>query len=196
MGMDIHSFLEYRDAGQHSPSDSWSLLARFSLARDYRLFDALANARSSQISTSEAAESVAVYMTRGVPTDLSLLAAQEYYDIIVEDGPPDPRFWPMHGVTQASEAESRVRSGQGQTGKVEQSIYVGKTEPRSWRAVSKIDSYCASWLTLAELRETIGRNNLDQSQLNWDFCAFLETFESAVSRLGAGNARFVFWFDR
>jgi hypothetical protein len=198
MGTDIHAFVEYADDQSRRPfsgraeEPAW-LFGKFSLSRDYALFDALGDGRNSQMAPEDVGER-SLYPPRGIPADLSLEVAWEYYDLIVEHQTPYPGFWPKHACVSASQAEERVRQG-AHLGNLAQTIYYGTTPPRTWKTVSKEYWHTPSWLSLREIHQSLDHHRLPQSELRWDFRALLTCLSLIEEQIGSGQTRLVFWFD-
>src|SRR5215467_1354959 len=115
MGTDIHAFVECADPDDgraFSGTPEWPayLLGSFNLLRDYELFDALADGRNSLMRPEDVGKR-ALFPPRGVPPDISLEAAREYYDLVVGRDLPDPRFWPRHGCVSLEDARPRLKEG-------------------------------------------------------------------------------------
>jgi hypothetical protein len=198
MGTDIHAFVEYADdQGRRSfsgrPEEPAWLFGRFSLSRDYALFDALGNGRNSQMPPEDVGER-SLYPPRGAPPDLSLQAAWEYYDLVVEDQTPHPGFWPRRKCVSTSEAEERARRG-AHLGNVVQAIHHGTTRPRMWQAVAKEYWHTPSWLYLQEIHQSLQHHRLPLTELRWDFRALLKCLWAVEEQIGRGQVRLVFWFD-
>ena len=84
MGTDIHSVIEYtEDAGGFSddPGEPALGFGLFTLRRNYDLFDALGNGRSASLEPPDQSKPCLI-APKGIPADLSPLAAQEYYDLV------------------------------------------------------------------------------------------------------------------
>ncbi len=135
MGMDMISFIETccpEDQFSGVPEIQAYLLAEFCVGRDYDLFDALADARSTQAEVPlEERRCRALYPARGIPPDLSLTVAWRYYDLIVESELPDKYFWPTcdgraiedpakRPIVSPEEAQKRVATGEAHYGVVAQ----------------------------------------------------------------------------
>jgi hypothetical protein len=198
MGTDIHACVEFADeSGRRSFSGRFEepawLFGKFSLLRDYALFDALGDGRNVQMAPQDVGER-ALYPPRGIPTDLSLAAAWEYYDLVIEDQTPHAGFWPKHGNVSASEAEERVRRG-AHLGKIAQTIHYGTTRPRTWAVVSKEYWHTPSWLSLLEVHQSLEHHRLPLTNLCWDFRALLRCLSEIEEQIGRGQVRLVFWFD-
>jgi hypothetical protein len=115
MGTDIHAFVEYTDTDDGWPfsgTPEWPayLLGSFNLQRDYELFDALGDGRNSLMLPEDVGKR-ALFPPRGVPPDLSLPVAQEYYDLVVGCELPSRGFWPRHGFVSLEEARPRLKVG-------------------------------------------------------------------------------------
>ncbi|SRR5260370_36858306 len=198
MGTDIHTFVEYADDnGRRSfsgrPEEPAWLFGKFSLLRDYALFDALGDGRNSQMAPEDVGER-SLYPPRGIPPDLSLEAAWEYYDLVIEAQPPNAGFWPKHGCVSASQAQERVRQGT-HFGSVAQTIHYGTTPARTWQAVSKEYWHTPSWLNLSEVHESLEHHALPLTARCWDFQAMLKCLSEIDEKIGSGQVRLVFWFD-
>jgi hypothetical protein len=198
MGTDIHTFVEYADdSGRRSfsgrPEEPAWLFGQFSLLRDYALFDALGDGRNSQMAPEDVGQR-SLYPPRGVPRDLSLEAAWEYYDLVIEAQTPHAGFWPKHGWISASQAQERVHRG-AHFASVAQTIHYETTPPRTWQVVSKEYWHTPSWLTLAEVRQSLKHHRLSLTALRWDFRALLKCLSTVEEQIGRGQVRLVFWFD-
>ena len=117
MGTDIHAFIECADPFRALPFSGTPdypayQLGSFSLLRDYELFDALGDGRNSLMSPKEV-DKRALIPPGGVPPDISLQVAQEYYDLVVERDLPSRGFWPRHGCVSLEEARPRLKEGRG-----------------------------------------------------------------------------------
>lgn len=198
MGTDIHTYVEYADGQERRPfsgrpeEPAW-LFGQFSLLRDYALFDALGDGRSSQMAPEEVGER-SLYPPRGIPPDLSLEAAWEFYNLLAEDQTPHPGFWPRHGCVSAAEAEERERRG-APLGKVVQTIHYGTTRPRTWQVVAKEYWHTPSWLFLREIHQSLEHQRLPLAELLWDFRVLLNCLSSIEEQIGREQVRLVFWFD-
>jgi hypothetical protein len=199
MGTDIHVFVEYAsDDGRQSFSSrpekpAWCF-GRFSLSRDYLLFDAIGDGRSSQMRREDVRRQ-SLYSPRGIPADVSRPVAWEYYDLVVESQSPYPMFWPAHGCVTASQAQDRVARGKSHEGTIAQAGDYGTTDPRIWRAVSKDCWHTPSWLTLAEILASLDHHRLPIAERQWDFRAVLRCLAEIEQAIGPGQVRMVFWFD-
>jgi hypothetical protein len=198
MGTDIHAFVEYADdRGRRTftgrPEEPAWLFGKFSLSRDYALFDALGDGRNSQMLPEDVGER-SLYPPRGIPADLSHEAAWEYYDLVVEDQTPHAMFWPKHGTVSAAQADERVRR-RGHLGSVVQTVHYGMTRPRTWQAVSKEYWHMPSWLSLREIHQSLDHHRLPLTELCWDFRALLKCLAAMEEQIGCGQVRLVFWFD-
>jgi hypothetical protein len=198
MGTDIHAFVEYADdKGRRSftgrPEEPAWFFGKFSLLRDYALFDALGDGRNSQLAPEDVGER-ALYSPRGVPPDLSLPAAWEYYDLVADAQAPHPGFWPKHGRVSSPEAQERVQRG-AHFGSVAQTTHHGTTPPRTWQAASKDYWHTPSWLLLAEIHQALEHPRLPLTERRWDFRALLKCLAEIEEQIGRGQVRLVFWFD-
>ncbi len=198
MGTDIHTFVEYADdKGRRSfsgrPEEPAWLFGAFSLNRDYELFDALGDGRNCQMPPEEVSKR-SFYGPRGVPLDVSLEVARQYYDLVAEAQSPHPGFWPAHGCVSADQAKERRRRG-AQPGSVAQTMHYGATAPTIWRAVSKEFWHTPSWLLLSEIHESLQHYGLTLAERHWDFRALLKCLEEVEEQIGKGQTRLVFWFD-
>jgi hypothetical protein len=198
MGTDIHTFVEYADdRGRRSfparPEEPANFFGRFTLVRDYALFDALGDGRNSQMAPEDVGPR-SLYPPRGIPADLSVQTASEYYDLVVEDQAPHAAFWPGHRCVNHDEAEERIRQG-AHGGQIVQSMHFGTTRPRTWRAVSRSCWHTPSWLLLHEIEESLNHHRLSPGELRWDFRALLKCLTSMEEQIGHGQTRLVFWFD-
>ncbi len=194
MGTDIHAFLEHRDnRGSFSgrSDDPAFFFAKFALARDYLLFDALAGVRSRQFSSDDRGFAP-LHEPRGIPDDLSLDVAWEYYDLIIEDGYPDPRFWPAPGCISMEEAETRPRVDRHF---ISQTMFVGTSPPRSWSLVVKRNWFAASWLYLGEVTASLQHHYVSLGNLSWESRVLLASLSNIEEHLGHERARLVFWFS-
>jgi hypothetical protein len=198
MGTDIHTFVEYADdSGRRSfsgrPEEPAWLFGKFSLLRDYALFDALGDGRNSQMAPADIGKR-ALYPPRGIAPDLSLEAAREYYDLVVEAQTPHAGFWPKHGCVSVSQAHDRVQKG-AHFGSVVQTIHYGTTPPQTWHGVSKEFWHTPSWLTVEEVHQSLEHHRLSMTTLRWDFLAMLKSLSAIEEQIGRGQVRVVFWFD-
>jgi hypothetical protein len=199
MGTDIHAFVEYTNqSGERrfsgSPNDRALLLGHFSLSRDYALFDALGDGRNSQMAP-EMVRQRALFPPRGVPGDMSLEAAREYYDLVVESQAPHVGFWPKHACVSADQAEERVRRGRAHMGIVAQTIGYRLTEPRIWHVVSKESWHTPSWLSLLETLQSLEYHRLSLAELPWDYRVLMKCLSEVEEQIGRGQVRLAFWFD-
>jgi len=198
MGTDIHAFVEYSDdrgrrAFTGRPEEPAWLFGKFSLLRDYALFDALGDGRNSQMPPEDVGER-SLYPPRGIPLDLSQETAWDYYDLVIEDQSPDAGFWPVHQHISANQAEERLRQG-AHEGSVAQTMHYGTTRPRMWRAVSRAYWHTPSWLTLQEIHLSLEHHRLPLMACRWDFRALLQCVTAIEEQVGRGQVRLVFWFD-
>jgi len=207
MGTDIHTFIEYddhRSRGSFSgqPEEPALLFGKFSVWRDYALFDALGDGRNSLMDPEDIGkmdpEGIgrrSLYPPRGIPADISWETAREYYELVVEAQTPHAGFWPRYGCVSVSEAAERVRHG-AHLGHVAQTIHYGTTPPRTWQAVSKEYWHTPSWLSLVEIHQSLEHHRLSPTDLRWDFRAVLNSLVEVEKETGPGQARLVFWFDK
>jgi hypothetical protein len=198
MGTDIHAFVEYADdRGRRSftarPDEPACFFGRFLLQRDYALFDALGDGRNSQMAPEDVGPR-SLYPPRGIPADLSLQTASEYYDLVVEGQAPHASFWPAHRCVSKEEAEERIRQG-AHSGEIVQCMQFGTTHPRTWRAVSRTCWHTPSWLLVHEIEESLNHHRLSLSELRWDFRVLLRCLTWIEEHIGRGQGRLVFWFD-
>jgi hypothetical protein len=136
-----------------------------------------------------------------MPADVSLLAAQKYYDLIVEeDGTqqgrrPSEWFWPPHGRVLRSEAEQRVRSGKAHFGALADNLSGSVNAEKTWELVSGVGLHSPSWLTLSEIEQALAHFGIARGKLGFDFRAALACLAELDGALGAERSRLVFWFD-
>jgi hypothetical protein len=199
MGTDIHAFVEYADYWDRNPfsgnPDQPALLfGQFWLNRDYRLFDTLGDGRNSQMNPEDVGPR-ALFPPRGVPADISLVVAREYYDLVIDSHPPYPMFWPAHGGVSVDQAQQWVRGGRSHLGTVVQKGYYGTTPPRTWQVVSKEHWHTPSWLTGPEIRQSLEHQRLPLEECGWDFRALMRCLSDLEKQLGHEQVRLVFWFD-
>jgi hypothetical protein len=198
MGTDIHTFVEYaEEKGRRlfsgCPEEPAWFFGRFSLLRDYALFDALGDGRNSQMPPEDVCAR-ALYPPRGIPPDISIPVAWEYYDLVVDAHPPHTGFWPKHGCVSASQTQERVGRG-AHVGSVTQRMQFGPTPPRTWQVVSKEYWHTPSWLSLLEVHQSLEHHRLPLTDLRWDFRAVLKCLSEIEEQIGRGQVRMVFWFD-
>ncbi len=197
MGTDIHAFVEYAhfDDGRSfsgTPESPARLLGSFNLLSDYDLFNALGDGRNSLMSPGDIAKR-ALFPPRGVPSDISLPVAREYYDLIVGRDLPSRWFWPRHGCVSLEEVRPRLKEGVTLYGTpIGRGTVVDGT--RSWRVVAKAHWHTPSWLTLQEIRQSLDHHGLAEAQLRWDFRALMTCLAEAQGN-GNRQVRLVFWFD-
>lgn len=198
MGTDIHSFVEYADDSGRGvfsgrPEEPAWLFGKFTLLRDYSLFDALGDGRNAQMAPQDVGKR-SLFPPRGVPPDMSVEAAWEYYDLVVETCAPHALFWPSHGCVSVGQAQERVRQG-ARLGSVVQTMQFGAILPRTWRVIPKECWHTASWLTLPEIHQSLEHYRLPLTKLCWDFQALLKCLTVIEAQIGQGQTRLVFWFD-
>jgi len=199
MGTNIHAFVEYADDSRkrcfsrRAEEPAWCV-ARFSLSRDYALFDALGDGRNNQMEPKDVGQR-ALIPPRGIPVDLSLEAAWEYYDVIVESQQPHPGFWPNHGFVRSCEADERVQKCRSHLGNVVQNIQYGMNAPTTWHVVSKDYWHTPSWLLLPEIQQSMEHHHLSLEQRGWDFRAMMKCLTEMGALIGSEQVRLVFWFD-
>jgi hypothetical protein len=199
MGNDIHAFVEYshrelRQQFSGRPDEPAHFLARFSLPRDYQLFDALGDGRNFFLNPQEVRYR-ALHPPRGIPVDLSLVTAMEYYELVVDEAEPHPGFWPRHGCVNSSVAQARAAHGGLRFGTVAQTSFIGVTPPRTWQAIPKERWRIPSWLFLQEIYQALEYHSIKPGDVSWEFQAVLECLDKIEKELGTNQGRLVFWFD-
>jgi len=197
MGTDIHAFIEYSNEPTFSglSGEPAYLFAGFQLIRDYRLFDALGDGRSSQL-TADHASKPALYPPRGIPPDVSIMVARKYYRLIADSDIPHPSFWPRDHCISSKEADERIQQSKEVVATVQQTIFYGTTAPRSWSVIPRLHVFNPSWLFHHEIEEALQHADISSSEIGWDFRAVLTCLETVERDCGPMRVRLVFWFDK
>jgi hypothetical protein len=199
MGTDINAYAEYTRNHEEpwfrgDPNRPALFFAEFSLSRDYALFDALGDGRNSQLASEDVGQR-ALFPPRGIPADLSLVVARQYYDLVIDSARPNAHFWPAHGCVTVVEAEERVHRGHAHFGNVVQDTHYSRSPPRTWKVVSKELWHTPSWLLLSEIHQAMRSHNISLTAVDWGFRVAVTCLSKIEDELGEGRVRLVFWFD-
>lgn len=200
MGTDAHAFIEI-DRSSRSPffCDKSDIVAFNSgelwIERNYDLFDALADARSSRTSASSVRR--ALFPPRGLPSVVSDAVEARYYLRVVQR--PEQvlqlcQFQPIGGGIPNFIEESLVRRLALQTFEREGlQLTDGKLTMETW--VANPDWHSATWLFADEVGHALSHFELALDDLGPSTRAALAVLHLLESDLGPRRARFVVWFD-
>ncbi len=202
MGTDIHAFIEFDDNLTSEPfaEGNWiSSLScgEFCIQRNYDLFDALGNGRNYHFKESEIQQR-ALYPPRGVPANLSEIVISRYYHLVDDNLGFANSLLPVLPSVTGEQARLWVKQGVSHCGKPFMTDNRGngrKSKEIERRRVSDPAWHSASWLTLAEVYDSLAHFNLEVAKLSVDFQVILGAMNDLATRLGAERVHLVFWFD-
>lgn len=157
MGCDIHAYVEYRER------DRWSGFGgRLNPGRNYEAFGILAAVRG---------DGPAIVEPRGVPSDMSWEATDDFYMHVVEN---DKDAW--EGAVKRSTAEEWIQHGASRW-------------HTDGRRITHPDWHTPSWLTLPEYDAALARFSAREPEYRAVAAAMRELEACGY------ETRLVFWFD-
>ena len=196
MGTDIHAFIEidYSEEGkafEDSEKISAFNLGELLISRDYELFDALGDGRSSDEITEPS-----LYGSRGLPKNISFAVENRYFHIV------DNRESEFDKLLELHPSLSKITTKKADKWLSEGCSFLGEEEKvwrnNKWENLQRVSHpgwHSCSWLTLKEIYESLAHYDLPVGELFIDFRILLSTMEQFEQELGVGHTRLVFWFD-
>ena len=168
MGSDIHAVIECQKYG------SYSSFAEVNIARDYKLFSAIAFGDGGITDNLP-------YPPRGLPsdhsgevTDLFYIEADALKDIEAEIGGDEP-FEP-----------EEIAKGWGEW---------AVKQYEQFQILPGLDWHTPSWLRLSELEKALEHAGLKLAEQSPEFSAVVASMRVLANAYGDENVRLVFWFD-
>jgi len=194
MGTSIHAFIEIDYAENDNPfGDSAEIrslaTAEFFVWNDYRLFDALANARQNALRN---ARQLCLYAPRGLPEKVSDALFVRHHLMVVDD--------PLEYVKQQTVfdlptqvvlrelADRWVADGVARVVKPP-----WRDEEKSW--ITNPDWHSVTWFYRHEVEESLSHAGLELDKLKPEIPALLALMRSIDDRLGINHSRLVCWFS-
>lgn len=166
MGCDIHAVIECQRHG------SYSHFAEVEIARDYKLFSAIAFGDGGITDDLP-------YPPRGLPPDHSIRVSELFFveadDLKDLEAEEDEQFEP-----------EEIAKGWGDWA-VEQYV--------KHRVLPGPDLHTPSWLRLKEFEKALEQAGLKLAEQSPEFIAVIESMRVLSEVYGAENVRLVFWFD-
>jgi hypothetical protein len=196
----MDAFIEVDHSDKLSPfSDPvqiWSLTkGSFVFGKDYKVYDALAWGRESQMSPDgRDPATLPLFAPRGMPSPQSLDVAWNYFFLVAEPSdPPDKYFWQAHRCISPTEADYWVKNRGAGESKVLQWFNCGPAE-RTWRVVADPVLHNASWLLLPEFDASLAHHGLRLEELPVEYSIVRNALSMLGRQRGTERVRLVFWF--
>jgi hypothetical protein len=164
MGCDIHAYIEYH--GYEGGDRITSMTGRFSLPRDYVMFDIMAGVRGD-------GDEKPLFEPRGIPPNLGHKAEDDYF-LRVDD---EQAKLEVEGVCSRDKADYWIKCG------FSKAIDDGRVTHPDW--------HTPSWLTTDEFAKCVKKGGRGPDSV---YKAALAAMR-AVEADGHHKARIVFWFD-
>jgi hypothetical protein len=201
MGTYMSAFIEV-DHGDGLPpfSDPMQIYSltegSFSFGKDYKVFDALAWGRESQMSAEDRDPAPRPqFAPRGMPSPQSLDVAQNYFYLVATPPDlPDQYFWPAHRCVAPGTAEQWARQRGAVTSEVIQWFNCGPRD-RTWQVVAEPGLYNSSWLLLPEFDAALAHHGLRLEDLPVEFSIVRQALSLLGQQHGAERVRLVLWFS-
>jgi len=200
MGTYMSAYIEV-DLGGRSPpfSDPMQIFSitegSFAFDKDYEVFDALADGRSSGMTFDDHETHRAPLLPpRGMPSPCSSAVGWGYFRLVADPlNLPDSHFWPESLCISPEVAAEWLRNGGCHEAEFLQ-WFNCPPEGRIWRVVSVPKLYNASWLSLDEFDAALEHHGLSLVRLPVEYRIVRAALSLLASDHGNARVRLVIWF--